>query len=103
VLANGGKLITPHMSKRLIIKLVFQKQHFYPEGKQVLKPETSKEISRMLTEVVDKALLEGKVKMDHYSIAAKTGTAQIAHQGGYYDDRYLHSFFGYFPSMILDF
>ena len=30
----------------------------------------------------------------------KTGTAQIADlvNGGYYDDRYLHSFFGYFPA-----
>jgi cell division protein FtsI/penicillin-binding protein 2 len=31
-------------------------------------------------------------------VAAKTGTAQIADAGGYYPDRYLHSFFGYFPS-----
>ena len=53
----------------------------------------------MLTEVYDKALLKGAIKQDHYSIAAKTGTAQIAIPGqGYYTDRYLHSFFGYFPA-----
>ncbi|MDQ3014541.1 MAG: penicillin-binding protein 2 [bacterium] len=97
-LANGGKLITPHVIKRIDYKVGFSKEIIPAEGIQVIKPETSKEISRMLTEVVDDALLEGKVKMEHYSIAAKTGTAQIAHAGKYYNDRYLHSFFGYFPS-----
>ena len=47
----------------------------------------------------DDALLDGKMKMENYSIAAKTGTAQMAQEtGGYYSDRYLHSFFGYFPA-----
>jgi cell division protein FtsI/penicillin-binding protein 2 len=98
VLANGGTLVTPHVTKRIDYKVGFSKTIDPPQGQQVIQPETSKEISRMLTEVVDKALLEGKVKMDHYSIAAKTGTAQIASGGGYSEDRFLHSFFGYFPS-----
>tara|TARA_B100000745_G_scaffold58094_1_gene34414 strand:- start:6263 stop:7984 length:1722 start_codon:yes stop_codon:yes gene_type:complete len=66
---------------------------------QVLDPETAENVTRMLVTVFDEALLGGSVKKERYSIAAKTGTAQIASpDGGYYDDRYLHSFFGYFPA-----
>lgn len=99
-LGNGGKLVTPHIATRIEYQDGTYKNITYPEGDQVWSKETSEEVSRMLTVVVDEALGGGKVKLDHYSIAAKTGTAQIADNvgGGYYADKYLHSFFGYFPS-----
>ena len=100
VLANGGKLITPHIVNRInYTSGLFNNISYVNEAKQVIKKETSEEISRMLTVVVDKALMNGADKLPHYSVAAKTGTAQIAQPGGgYYTDRWLHSFFGYFPS-----
>jgi stage V sporulation protein D (sporulation-specific penicillin-binding protein) len=100
VLANGGHLITPHLVKQTKYTLGITKDTVYDDSTQVIKPETSKEISRMLTVVVDKALLNGQIKMDHYSIAAKTGTAQIVNHATneYYKDKFLHSFFGYFPA-----
>lgn len=99
VLANGGKLIEPHVIKSIDYRIGIKKEIKTKVVRQVIKPETSKEITRMLTVVVDTALRDGKVKLEHYKVAAKTGTAQMSKPtGGYYEDRYLHSFFGYFPS-----
>ncbi len=100
VLANGGKLVNPHVVAKIDYKTGITKKTELPEPQQILKPETSHEVTRMLVRVVDEALLGGKVKMEHYSIGAKTGTAQISKGsgGGYFEDRYLHSFFGYFPA-----
>ncbi|MBI2048112.1 MAG: penicillin-binding protein 2 [Parcubacteria group bacterium] len=101
VLANGGTLVTPHIVDEIDFEEGFHAKVRRPnEGfKRVISQEASEEITRMLVRVVDEALLGGVVKMPHYSIAAKTGTAQIASpRGGYYDDRFLHSFFGYFPA-----
>lgn len=88
-LANGGKLVKPYIIEedQPIIK------------RQVIKGETSEEITRILAKVVDEALLGGTVKNEHYSIAAKTGTAQIPSENkkGYSED-YLHSFIGYAPA-----
>lgn len=104
-LGNGGKLVTPHLVKRIEYDDGEIKEIRYPDGEQVLKPETSEEISRMLSVVVDKALKHGTVALPHHTIGAKTGTAQIPDpvNGGYYDDKYLHSFFGYFPAFDPEF
>ncbi len=99
-LANGGFLITPHLVKEIKYGIMSSNKIFYDNDVRVFKEETSEEISRMLAIVVDEALLGGTVKSEDYFIAAKTGTAQMVNQidGGYYEDKYLHSFFGYFPA-----
>ena len=100
VLANNGVLVTPHVGSEIRYPSGITKKISFPDEGPVLKKETVEEITRMLVKVVDEALLGGTVKLEHYSIAAKTGTAQIAKKDerGYYDDRFLHSFFGYFPA-----
>ncbi|MDC1205666.1 penicillin-binding transpeptidase domain-containing protein, partial [Candidatus Pacebacteria bacterium] len=104
-LGNGGTLITPHIATAIEYQDGTVKEITFPQGTQIFKEETSEEISRMLTVVVDEALRGGTVALPNYSVAAKTGTAQIpdSENGGYYKDRFLHSFFGYFPSYDPDF
>ncbi|MCC6290967.1 penicillin-binding protein 2 [Candidatus Nomurabacteria bacterium] len=101
VLGNGGKLVKPYIVSEVRHRNSKITTEIKPEiTRQVIKPETSKEITRMLVEVVDSALVGGKYKMAQYRVAAKTGTAQQArvNGAGYDPDRFLHSFFGYFPA-----
>lgn len=99
-LANGGVLIKPHVVDSIDFELGGEEKRVAVEQGRAIKESTSEEITRMLVRVVDEALAGGKLKREHYSIAAKTGTAQVVdpvtHE--YYEDRFIHTFFGYFPA-----
>jgi cell division protein FtsI/penicillin-binding protein 2 len=99
-LANGGKMVTPHLVSRIEYENGTAKKIDPVLSDQVISPDSAATIATMMTHVVDDALGGGIHKMEHYAIAAKTGTAQIAKEsgGGYYEGRYLHSFFGFFPA-----
>ena len=98
-LANEGALPPPHIGKA--VRLDSGEETPFParEAVPVFSPDAVREVSAMLTNVVDTDLRGGSGKIASLSVAAKTGTAQLVQPGGgYYKDRYFHSFFGYFPS-----
>lgn len=98
-LGNGGELMKPYIVKKRMVDGKVVETTTPTARRRVLQQETSLRISRMLTQVVDTTLANGKVKIPGYSIAAKTGTAQIANIGrSGYSNEYLHTFFGYAPS-----
>ena len=94
-LANGGLVMKPHIVKEESIKGLRNRVAAPQEVRRVLKEETAEEITRMLVNVVDNALVGGVHKMEHYSVAAKTGTAQLVEKGKktYAEGEFIHTFF----------
>lgn len=93
--ANDGKLMKPH-----VLKAIIQDGKQYDTSPQVLsvpiKPETARIMNRMLVESLKEessfALVPG------YSIAGKTGTAEIPTEGVYGTELTNASFVGWGPA-----
>jgi penicillin-binding protein 2B len=102
-IANGGKLMWPHVVKSIEdsqSKAIIQS--FEPKViKQAVTEATAKQTSLYLEQVVaDQEYGTGrKAYMNGYRIAGKTGTAQIVEPGDktYKEGQYLISFIGYAP------
>lgn len=98
-IANQGALTQPHIATEIFHPHGLSKKLGWGLPVQVFKPESAEDVTRMMVTAVDTALLDGTVSVPEMSIAAKTGTAQMASpEGGYYKDKSLHSFFGFFPA-----
>ncbi len=95
-IANGGTLLKPF--------IVQEVRH--PDGtKETTKPtvvaqvfsaHAAKLLDGMLTSVIERHY--HKAQIDHYYVAGKTGTAQIADHGKYSDTRTNHTFIGFAPA-----
>ena len=97
--ANGGKLMQPHLLKEVVDGNGNVKKTIEPEMvRQVISENTAKELCNILEGEVTNgtgrnAYIEG------YHVGGKTGTAQkIAPGGGYLPDEYVASFVGLAPS-----
>lgn len=98
-LANGGQVVTPHLVRSVRLESGIEKKLSWGMPERVFSAKATEETTRMLVNVVDHKLANGTVMIPEMSVAAKTGTAQVAGSGGTYaEGRYFHSFFGYFPA-----
>ena len=68
--------------------------------RQVVSSDATAKLRSALKEVVSKRGTAFAATIPGYSAGGKTGTAQIAKPGGggYYDNRYVTSFVGFFPA-----
>jgi cell division protein FtsI (penicillin-binding protein 3) len=97
-LANGGKLVTPHVVEGLFDSDGVRKDKpTLPEPSQIFSPIHTQAVMEMLETVVTKGS-GTKAQIPGYRIAGKTGTAQQAINGGYKDDNNkITSFVGIIP------
>lgn len=99
-IANTGYLMKPYIVKEIAS----------PDGKvvkenkpkmlnRVISYDTSKQITEMMEKVVESGTGK-KASISGYSVAGKTGTAQVPNPetGGYYANRFISSFIGFAPS-----
>jgi cell division protein FtsI/penicillin-binding protein 2 len=98
-IANGGLYVPPRLVERLEDdhgKLTAR----YPaaSSRRVLAEAAAREITRALKTVVSSTGTASNARLDRYTVAGKTGTADKWTSGGYNTGKYYSSFVGFFPA-----
>jgi cell division protein FtsI (penicillin-binding protein 3) len=93
-IAHDGIERPPQLVKRIGDEPVHE-----PKGHRVISAKTAEEVREMLEGVLGPEGTASEVSVPGYSLAGKTGTAQVAENGGYSETKYIASFIGFAPAM----
>ena len=92
-IANGGVWVQPHLVERIGGQLYNQHKR-----RRVVTPKIDEVLKKMLTGVVDEHGATGNAAaIPGYTVAGKTGTAQVPGPHGYTTGKYVASFVGMVP------
>jgi cell division protein FtsI (penicillin-binding protein 3)/stage V sporulation protein D (sporulation-specific penicillin-binding protein) len=92
-IANGGVWVQPHLVERIGGQLYNDQKR-----RRVVSPKIDKVLKQMLTGVVDEHGATGTAAaIPGYTVAGKTGTAQVPGPHGYTTGKYVASFVGMVP------
>jgi cell division protein FtsI/penicillin-binding protein 2 len=95
-LANNGEVVKP----RVVNKIISDKEEWHTEKEVVSQPLNPSSVNE-ITKIMISAVNEGEAKWakpEGYSIAGKTGTAQIPVGGDYDQEKTIASFIGFAPA-----
>jgi cell division protein FtsI/penicillin-binding protein 2 len=92
-IANGGILKRPQLIEDVGGEPVQE-----PKGHRVISPVVSAEIREMLEGVLAPGGTASEVSVPGYTLAGKTGTAQVAENGTYSKTKFVASFIGFAPA-----
>ena len=92
-IANGGVLERPRLIERIGEEAVEE-----PKGRRVISPEVAAEVREMLEGVLGPGGTASEISVPGYTLAGKTGTAEVAENGTYSETKYVASFIGFAPA-----
>jgi len=92
-IANGGMLEQPRLIKRIGEEAIDP-----PPGKRVIRPEVAAQVREMLEGVLAPGGTASEVSVPGYTLAGKTGTAEVAENGTYSETKFVASFIGFAPA-----
>jgi cell division protein FtsI/penicillin-binding protein 2 len=82
-----------------LVKRIGEEKVHEPKGRRVISAKTAEEVRKMLEGVLGPEGTAAEVSVPGYTLAGKTGTAQVAENGGYSKTKYIASFIGMAPAM----
>jgi len=96
VLANGGRLVSPHVLRGYFLDDAYYELRPAP-GRRVIQETTARTMTKLLTGAVDRLPVPARVA--GYRVAGKTGTAQVVGENGAYSEKESNvTFVGYLPA-----
>lgn len=92
-IANGGILRRPQLIEKVGDETVQE-----PKGRRVIDAGVAAQVREMLEGVLAAGGTASEVSVPGYTLAGKTGTAQVAENGTYSETKYVASFIGFAPA-----
>ena len=92
-IADGGILKQPQLIERVGDEKVHE-----PKGHRVIDAGVAQQVREMLEGVLAAGGTASEVSVPGYTLAGKTGTAEVAENGGYSESKYVASFIGFAPA-----